>query len=72
MTNERLRLGWARSDKMLRRVYAELGPKHVERGKFRVYSSRKFAALTLEQARERWDFDNIELMHKVARVIEKE
>ena len=73
----RLREGWARSDHMLRRVYNELGPKHtapskrVARGRFSVFPSRKFAAMTRKQIDELWNFPNLHLMHSVAKALEQ-
>ena len=67
---EWLQQGWARSDRMLRRVYNEFGPKHTPNGKFAVFPSRKFAKLTRKQAKEKWNFYGVELMHRVAQVLE--
>ena len=67
---EWLRLGWVRSDRMLRRVYNELGPKEVRNKQFKPFPARKFAALSRKQVEENWDFHGKEVMHKVAKVLE--
>ena len=71
--------GWARSDRMLRRVYNKLGPKMVVSSKSKravrgrkviIFPSGKFAAMTRNQIDERWDFPDRHFMHAIAKTLE--
>ena len=72
----RLKEGWARSDHMLRRVYNKLGPKHVKpdkrtkHGRFSVFPTSKFAAMTRKQIDKLWDFPDLHFMHAIAKTLE--
>lgn len=67
---EWLRAGWCRSDRALRRVYNDLGPKVTGKGKFRVFPSKDFAKMTKKQVDAKWDFPGRHLMHQVAKALE--
>lgn len=69
---EEYREGWCRADRLLRKLYNELGPKEVHNQKFRAVPTRKFAALTRKQI-EAWDGMSDEcrtLMWRIARHLE--
>lgn len=56
-----------RAEAMLRRVYAEHGPRAVM-GQ-RALSAAKFAKMTKREVDDKYDFPDRHLMHAVARVL---
>ena len=65
-----LNRGWSRADRLLRRVYKELGPKEVHKGKFRAVPTKKFAPIGEREAVRTWDGmtdTQVRLMHRIAK-----
>ena len=69
---EYLNRGWSRADRLLRRVYKELGPKEIYKEEPRPFPMKKFAAMTEPETRI-WDGlsdHDRRLMHRIAKHLE--
>lgn len=70
---EYLNRGWSRSNRLLRRIYKELGPKETHEGKFRSVPTKKFAAIGQREAIRKWNGmsdEQVRLMHRIAKHLE--
>ncbi len=70
---EYLNRGWSRANRLLRRVYKELGPKEPHRGKIRPVPPKEFAAIGEREAIRRWNGmidTDVRLMQRIAKHLE--